>query len=257
MSLEHEQRADLLECLLDMGELLLECGAEISRVEDTLSRVGRAYGASHVDAFVITSLISLSIEFSDLDALTETRRIYSSAGTDFYRLEKINELSRSTCRELIPLPSLRKSLNDISKIKKDDRLIVLGSVLAAGSFAIFFGGSIWDGAVSSVFAVFVCLLQSYLGNTEVSTAASNLMISFLIGIGVGVLCKYATMLHMDKILIGDIMLLIPGLAMTNSVRNMLVGNTISGVVRLTECFVWALALAGGFMTAMLLLDILL
>ena len=61
-------------------------------------------------------------------------------------------------------------------------------------------------------------------------------------------------LHLDKILIGDIMLLIPGLAMTNSIRNMLAGNTISGVVRLTESLIWAGALAGGFMIAMLLLE---
>ena len=122
---------------------------------------------------------------------------------------------------------------------------------------MFFGGSVWDGLTASVFGVFVCLLQIYLSETEISTAASNLIISFLTGIGVGVLCKYVPLLHMDKILIGDIMLLIPGVAMTNSVRNMLVGNTISGVVRLTECFVWALALAGGFMTAILVLEILL
>ena len=53
----------------------------------------------------------------------------------------------------------------------------------------------------------------------------------------------------------DIMLLIPQLAMTNAVRNILVGNTISGIIRLIESFIWALALAGGFMTAMLVTDI--
>jgi uncharacterized membrane protein YjjP (DUF1212 family) len=59
---------------------------------------------------------------------------------------------------------------------------------------------------------------------------------------------------MDKILIGDIMLLIPGLAMTNSIRNMLGGNTISGLIRLTESLIWAGSLAGGFMTAFMIID---
>ena len=59
---------------------------------------------------------------------------------------------------------------------------------------------------------------------------------------------------MDKILIGDIMLLIPGLAMTNAIRNMLGGNTISGLIRLTESLIWAGALAGGFMTAIMIID---
>ena len=61
---------------------------------------------------------------------------------------------------------------------------------------------------------------------------------------------------MDMILIGDIMLMSPGLAMTNAVRNMLVGDTISGVVRLAESLIWAGALAGGFMLSMLALQLL-
>ena len=59
---------------------------------------------------------------------------------------------------------------------------------------------------------------------------------------------------MDKILIGDIMLLIPGIAMINAVRNMLVGDTVSGVVRLSESLIWAASLACGFMVAMLMLS---
>ena len=59
---------------------------------------------------------------------------------------------------------------------------------------------------------------------------------------------------MDMILIGDIMLLIPGLAMTNAIRNLLVGDTISGAVRLAESLIWAAALAGGFMVALTIVN---
>lgn len=257
MELTTEYRSDFLECLLDMGQLLLESGAEISRVEDTLFRIGKAYGAIHVDAFVITSIISLTIEFSDTDIITETRRIFSSSGTDFYKLEKLNELSRHICSQPESLEEFRQSLNDIAAQEKQFALILFGSILASGSFAIFFGGTLLDGVFSSIFAVGICFLQKYLGNTQINNAASNLLISLIIGLYVGTLCRWLSFLHMDKILIGDIMLLIPGLALTNAVRNILVGNTISGIVRLIECFIWALALAGGFMTAILILDILL
>lgn len=235
--------------------MLLESGAEISRVEDTLSRIGRAYGAKRVDAFVITSIISLSLEFSDIELLTETRRIYSSAGTDFYKLEELNELSRRICREKSSLKFFRESLNNIAKAIKPFWIIILGSILASGSFAVFFGGNFADAGASAIFAVGICFLQKRLDTTQINPAASNLLISLITGLIVGIFCRIFPMLHMDKILIGDIMLLIPGLAMTNAVRNILVGNTISGVVRLTECFIWALALAGGFMTAILLLEI--
>ena len=56
-------------------------------------------------------------------------------------------------------------------------------------------------------------------------------------------------LQLDKIMIGHIMLLIPGLAITNSIRDILVGNTISGALLLTESLLWAGALASGFMLA--------
>ena len=87
MKLTKEQQNELAACLLDMGRLLLDCGAEISRVEDTLCRMGRAYGAQETDVFVITSIISLTMEFPGFDAVTETRRISRDDGTDFYRLK--------------------------------------------------------------------------------------------------------------------------------------------------------------------------
>ena len=49
------------------------------------------------------------------------------------------------------------------------------------------------------------------------------------------------------------MLLIPGIAMTNSIRDILVGDTISGLMRLIESILWAGSLACGFMTAILLI----
>ena len=261
MLLTHEERPELLECLLDMGEILLENGAEISRVEDTLVRTGKAYGAKQVDAFVITSIIILSIEFADprnpeleLEALTGTRRIYSSTGTYFHKIEEINSLSRKICSERIYLHEFRSSLNEIAAMTKNDNLVTFGGVIAAGSFAVFFGGSLNDGLVASLFAVMITALQNKLGHTQVNTSASNLLISLITGLCVGFLGKVFAGLHVDKILIGDIMLLVPGLAMTNSVRNILVGNTISGIIRLIESFIWALALAGGIMTAMIIVE---
>ena len=119
---------------------------------------------------------------------------------------------------------------------------------------MFFGGSLFDGLAAAAFGAAICLLQDRLGRTRINTVAFNLLVSLLIGLGVGLLTALLPALHMDKILIGDIMLLIPGLAMTNAVRNILVGDTISGVVRLAESLIWAAALAGGFMVALLMVS---
>lgn len=254
MSRTKEEQSLLLDSLLDMGQLLLDCGAEISRVEDTLTRMGRAYGARQMDVFVITSIISMSMDFPDSEPLTETRRILSTGSTDFYRLEKLNTLSRECCAQPLPVAELRGRLDKVAAGRKPFSVALLGSVLGAGSFAVFFGGSLFDGLAAAAFGAAICLLQDRLGRTRINTVAFNLLVSLLIGLGVGLLTALLPALHMDKILIGDIMLLIPGLAMTNAVRNILVGDTISGVVRLAESLIWAAALAGGFMVALLMVS---
>ena len=255
--LTQADQTGLINCLLDIGQMLLECGAEISRVEDTLYRMADAYGCKHIDVFVITSIISLSITFSDDTVLTETRRIYSSSGTNFTRLEKLNDLSRSCCRRPYPVDALKKEIQQISYLEKPFSASLLGSILTAAGFAFFFGGSVWDGIAAAVFGAGICLLQQKLDDTQISQAGANLLISLLSGLCVGFVCMAVPGIHMDKILIGDIMLLIPGLAMTNSFRNILGGNTISGVIRLTESLIWAAALAGGFMTSFYIIDLLL
>lgn len=254
MDMTREDQIRLMNCMLDMGELLLDAGAEIGRVEDTLSRMGATYGAARVDVFVITSLISVTMEFPDAEAMTETRRVRSSAQTDFYRVDKLNTISRRCCAEPMPVAELRAQLDAIAAGHKPFGVILAGSVIGGGSYAVFFGGTLCDALAAAFFAVVICQLQLYLGRTRVNTVASNLVISLLTGLGVGLCTAVFPALHMDKIIIGDIMLLIPGLAMTNAIRNMLVGDTISGVVRLAESLIWAAALAGGFMVALTIVN---
>ena len=179
MTLTKEKQTELAECLLDMGALLLDCGAEISRVEETIVRMGRAYGARHVDVFVIPSIISLTMEFPGHDPVTETRRIFRDGGTDFIRLEKLNALSRAVCAEPVPVPELRDRVRAIAAGRKPLWVQYTGSVLAAGSFAVFFGGTGWDGLAAALFALAICFLQLRLDRTEINTVARNLLISLL------------------------------------------------------------------------------
>lgn len=255
MNLTREEQGRLLDCLLEMGDLLLDCGAEIGRVEDTLSRMGTAYGAESTSVFVIPALISISMSFPGSESVTETKRIHSYGNTDFYRLEKINAMSRQCSAEPIPVSELKERLDRVAAGRKPFSMVFWGTVLGGGAFAVFFGGSLWDGLAAAVFAALIFLMQRRLGKTQLGVVASNLMVSLVVGLCVGLLTKLIPGLHPDKILIGDIMLLIPGLAMTNAIRNTLVGNTISGVVRFAESLIWAAALAGGFMVSMVVVDL--
>lgn len=239
----------LLDQLLNIGELLLQNGAEISRVEETISRMGMAYGAAEMQVFVITYSIVVSMKLPDGRMLTQTRRITRPAGTDFLRLEACNALSRRCCRAPLPLEELTAEVERI-RTRPNSRLRIYGSsMLAVGSFTLFFGGGPADMLVSMAFAALTCLLQEYLMPICMNRVVFNLICSLLIGLGTCGCVLLFPALQLDKIMIGYIMLLIPGLAMTNSVRDILVGNTISGALLLTESLLWAGALASGFMLA--------
>jgi len=241
---------DLLSGLLNMAEAMLITGAEVSRVEDTIIRMGKAYGAKHMNVFVITSCIIVTMEMADGEEMTQTRRINNSLGTDFIKLERFNELSRRCCAGEVPAEQLEAHVREIEQSHPGRMITYLGSILASGGFAVFFGGSLADGAVAAVFAILICWLQERLLPISMNQLSFNLICSTIIGCLTGSFTGFLPMLHLDKILIGYIMLLIPGITLTNAVRNVLVGNTISGIMRLVEALLWATALALGFMIAM-------
>ena len=239
----------LLDQLLFLGELLLQNGAEITRVEDTISRMGMAYGASEMHVFVITYSIVVTMKLPDGGIFTQTRRITRPAGTDFRRLEECNILSRRCCRTPLPLEELTAEIDRIRNRPSSRLLVYCSSMLCVGSFTLFFGGKPVDMLVAMAFAAVTCLLQEYLMPICMNRMIFNLICSLLIGIGACLCVRLYPVLQLDKIIIGYIMMLIPGLAMTNAIRDVLVGNTISGFLLLMESLLWAGALASGFMLA--------
>ena len=237
----------LLHLLLNMGEAMLTVGGEVNRVEDTLSRMGRAYGAQQMNVFVITSSIIVTMAFSDGQELTQTRRIHSPGGTDFRKLEALNALSRRCCAQPVSPEELEKELAVIGRSAPRVSMVYLGSMLAGGSFAVFFGGGAAEGLAAAVFGALICLLQRTLIPACPNRLIFNLLCSFLVSTGICLCAWTFPGLQAGTVMIGDIMLLIPGLAMTNAIRDILVGDTISGVMRLIESLLWAGALAVGFM----------
>lgn len=241
--------------LLDIGEALLASGAEVNRVEDTLTRLGRAYGAESVDIFVITSDIVLTILFHDGTELTQSRRISNGLGTDFEKLEALNALSRDCCRAPLPPEELRARVEEIVSVRPSVPLLYLGSILGGGAFTLFFGGSWLDGLFSAGMSALVCLLQQKILPLFRNAAVFDFLAALLVGSLVFLAARAVPVLSSEKILIGIIMLLIPGAVITNSVRDMLVGHTVSGLLRLVESLILSGALALGFGSAMYLVGV--
>lgn len=243
---------DYLHVFLDMGDALLNSGAEIFRVEDTLNRMGYACGATHMNVFVITSSIVITMEFPGDGARTQTRRIHECGGNDFTKLEQLNDLSRRFCSHPVSAAELRNEFEKINANRPKPLWKLLGSVLAASSFALFYGGTIPDAITAGVSAILIWSLQKYLRPVCMNEVTFQFAASFLTGCAICGFTLLCPSLHMDKIMIGDIMLLIPGLMSTNAIRDVLIGDTLSGIIRLIAALLLAAALALGFMGAIIL-----
>lgn len=250
-----DAHSKLLHELLDIGQTLLISGAEINRVEDTLIRLGSAYGAARVDIFVITSDIILTMQFPDGDELTQSRRISQTPSTDFTRLEQLNALSRACCAQPLPLDELHARVQQIAAAQTRVPVLYTASAMGAGCFTVFFGGGLWDALAAGALGLLVCLLQRRALPVFRNAAVFQFLTALLVGtIGClsGRICPFFAV---DKILIGVIMLLIPGVATTNAARDMLIGHTISGLLRLAESLLLAGALALGFGSAIYLFGV--
>ncbi len=245
MTLTKDEQQSLLHLLLDMGELMYCSGSEVKRVENTLSLMGKAYGAVETSVLVITASIIVTMKFADDNVVTETRRIQKAGSNKLWRLERLNALSRKCCDEPLALDELDK---EIKKCKEpiSQFMFYAGSAITAGAFAIFFGGAWYDFIVASVFALLICVMQKTISHIFPNNIIFNIVCSFVTGVLISLSAKLITPLNVDKIISGDIMLLISGAAFTNAIRDLIVGDTISGVMRLIETILWAIGLGIGF-----------
>ena len=251
---EREQRL-VVSRALDIGERMLLSGGEVSRVEDTVSRILKSYGAERVEVFTILSFISLTAVFDEERVLTENRRVSIVAySNDFTRLEQLNALSRELCATRPDLDTMAEKLEsiDLPPRKKQFRELywLLGYILSGTGFAIFFGGT-WRDALG---AGLCCLAVWFLNWFFRRSALQRLFHAFLISFIAGALCYLVILLglgeHPGQLMMAVIMVLIPGIAMTNAMREMLISDTISGILRLVESLLIASAVAFGFALAM-------
>lgn len=242
--------SEVFPCLMDIGEAMLKCGADVHTIEQMLARLGRAYGAERMNVLAITAVIIVTVTYPDNVEHTFSRRIVSEGGTDFAKLEALSNLCGECCRHPLSVQELRARFDAINARPFPNASLYAGGILACAGFAVFFGGSVLDGLVSVVFALLACLAIKYFKPLTPNTIVFNFATSLVVGIAICLACGLIAQININMVIIGVIMLLIPGVAMTNATRDMLSGDTISGVMRFIESILWAMALAFGFMIAL-------
>lgn len=242
---------EYLLCLaLDVGEGMLKNGGDVNRVEDTIERICRAYGAEHVEVFTIISVINAAIRMPDGTYSSQLRRVKSTAN-NLGRLERLNALSREICKETPELEVFDEKLHQLKKTAEYKSSIIIGaSAVAAGAFTLFFGGNWNDALVSMLIGVVLAFIEfspSLRLNVMARIVASAFVATVLSGAAVAWLGIADS--H-DAIMSGVIMLLVPGMAFGTAMRDLFYGDLIAGALKTIQAILSSLMIAFGYMLAM-------
>ena len=236
-----------LDCVMDIGEQMLLCGAETHRVEDSVTRMCMALGAERIDVFFITTSMVATF-YKDGVGYTQTRRVPSGAiSTDIERLHRLNDLSRRICANHPSVDEIRFEYGKIlAQRPYPFWLEVLACALIAGSFTVFFGGSLAEAGVSLVIGAIIKLILWFTEKTLKNKLFSKFICSFAATALAFAAVRLYLVYRVDKIIIGNIMSLIPGVGLTNAVRDLFTGDSISGLLRCIEALLLALAIGAGY-----------
>ena len=235
----------LLDFATDLGYELAMSGAETFRVEESISRVLAAYGVQ-AEVFAIPNCLIVSIETEYGKPMTRMRRI-GHHGNDLDTVEKFSGLSRRICT-LRPEPkeavAMLQQVRD-SRRSYRRRISLVGDFLGAFGFCMSFGGGLRDCLCAGVCGLLVGLVTMFLDDMKANQFFRTIAASFLMAFAAYGMGAAGLSPSPDSVIIGALMILVPGLLFTNAMRDIIYGDTNSGVNRIVQVLLVAAALALG------------
>ena len=235
----------LLDLASDLGYELAMSGAETFRVEESITRVLAAYEIE-AEAFVIPNCMHISIEPVLGRPQTRMRRI-GAHGHDLDAVERYSNLSRRICQER-PAPEIAAQWLAEAKAQKRQYsypLYLLGNAVGALGFAILFGASITDALLSGLCGIVVGLILTWMDRLGANEFFRTIAAAFPMALLGYTLNAFFPAVRSDGVIIGALMILVPGLLFTNAMRDIIYGDTNSGINRIVQVLLIAAAIALG------------
>ncbi|WP_347861517.1 threonine/serine exporter family protein [Salimicrobium sp. PL1-032A] len=235
-----ERTEDLIELCLFMGKIMQQNGAETYRVEDTMTRIAESFGRKESQSYVTPTGIMFTISPGAHAKLVRV----SARETNLEKVNLANDVSRKIASGDMSIHAAYKELRHIETSPTDYTMLVqiISATLASGFFTIMFRGS-WHDFLPACVAGglgFIALIN-FLRLFEIKFVA-EFVASLLIGFTAFSLFSFGIGEEVDKIVVGSIMPLVPGLLITNAVRDLMAGHLISGLAKGAEAFLTAFAI---------------
>lgn len=235
----------LLNVSTRLGQMLLENGAEIYRVEESMQRMVLAYGAKEADIYAVPTAIIITIRTAEDLNITKTKRIYSRS-TNLDKVERLNHLCRRICKETPDLEAVKEDLLAIDQRPKYSfNMQLFAYALTSSTFTLFFGGDLADALCALLIGPVIKLISHYLECFRTNPFFITILCSAIVASLSTIAYHFNLAHHIDKMIIGLVMNLVPGVAITNSVRDVIAGDFIAGQTKMTEALLTATSIALG------------
>ena len=210
---------EILTLAVEIGDCMLRNGAEIYRVEDTVVHILSSYEVEEFDVYVLSNGIFASANENKEDACSIVRHVPLGA-VNLAKISALNQLARDICDQKISLIDSWDRLEQCKNIpnyKKNAQIFFCGL------------GSACFGLKKYKFTRIITNILASLFVTLLATASTLTGLSLL----------------PDKIIIGAIMPLVPGIAFTTSIRDIYNGDYLSGTIHLLDALITAVCVAVG------------
>ena len=254
-AIEQQERRDVLELTIRIGEVLLKNGGEIFRVQETMQRIAQAYGEEHFHVYVIANGIFASIQeesreihFERGNSVLSNGQIRSIPLSSIHlgRVAAVNNLSREIVAHKYTIEQAWEKIEEIDRIPfASNRMQILASGIGSACFCYLLGGSFIDSVASFVSGILVWCFVLFLSSHKANKIMVNILSSALVTLTGILFFHFIFGENMDKIIIGSIIPLLPGVPLTNSIRDFLNGDYLSGTIRMIDAVLVACCIALG------------
>lgn len=227
------------------GKIILESGAETYRVEETMVKICTSFEIKNADSFVTPTGIMLSVTSLDGEIVSVIKRIQNRT-VSLEKISKVNNLSRCIKNNSLSIDEVEYELTKIETSKGySNAALIFCSAIGAGFFTLIFGGTFSDFCISLLIGILIKCASIRLAYKNINDFFSNIIGGSIAALTALIFYKLGIVVNVDKVIIGSIMLLVPGLAITNAVRDTIAGDLLSGVTRGLEAFLTAVGIAVG------------
>lgn len=230
----------VLSFVLFAGKILLENGAETWRIEDTMERMLKSFDLGEPEVFVTTTGLFVSV-----DQTTKVKRIRYRT-INMAKISMVNDLSRKIVSKQISFEDAEIKLKEIENFKSYSKKInMLANAGTCSFFTFLFGGGIFDAINSFLVGFILSIFLNIFNKRKLPSFLYSLFGGAILSIFSLILFNFGLGKDIDKILIGSIMPLAPGMGITNAVRDIFHGDFISGSGRAFDALMCAIAIATG------------